>query len=322
MSKLSRTGDIVSDMTVTSSGAPRAWSVDRYLDDVLAPIGSTPQLEQMGLAQAWGRTLGRDIRAAIDVPRFDNSAMDGFGIAFVPDCPSRAFEVVADVPAGATAAQPPKPGKAVRIMTGAPIPPGVDTVVPLEDAAMEGTNVRFTRPVRQGQNVRLDGEDIRAGDLVVRRGTVLSARHLAAAAEHRLGRAARRTALSASAMPGTVRLSSGTNASGVTSPGARPVPPVVTMTSQPPATNSSTAARMPASSSGTIRHSSAVAPAPTSASDTTGPDMSCRSPRNDRSKTVITPAFIAAHTPHRNLGTTTGTSPQDVRTSCSSAVTP
>ncbi|MCL2316365.1 MAG: molybdopterin molybdotransferase MoeA, partial [Actinomycetia bacterium] len=152
-------------------------TVERYRERLLGRLGGWPRTETV--APALGRVLASDVVARVDVPRFANAAMDGFGFAYAGS--GDAYAVVGEVPAGTSSDAAVGPGQAVRIMTGAPVPPGVDTVVPLEDARTEGDVVRFVR-ARPGQHVRAAGEDVRRGDVVVRAGTRLSARHLAACA--------------------------------------------------------------------------------------------------------------------------------------------
>ena len=158
-------------------------TLDQYRERVLALRGTGwPRTVRLPLNEAAGRTLTEDGCARIDLPRFANSAMDGFGVAWRDDGQSRRWTVVADLPAGAAADTVLTAGQAVRIMTGAAVPPGVDTIVPLEDAVVEGDTVRFAQPVTPGRHIRAAGEDVQAGEVVLRAGTVLSARHLAAGA--------------------------------------------------------------------------------------------------------------------------------------------
>jgi len=162
-------------------------TVDQYRQHLLSLVDGWPKVESCDLAAAAGRTLAESVRAAQDLPPFANSAMDGFGIALGAAPTDRmvaAYQVVADLPAGRDPATggPVGPGQAVRIMTGAALAPGVDTVVPLEDAVVEADTVRFVAPVRLGQHIRAAGEDLAAGAEVLQPGTRLAPRHLAAAA--------------------------------------------------------------------------------------------------------------------------------------------
>jgi len=131
------------------------------------------------LAEARGRVLAADVHAPGDVPPFANSAMDGFAVraADVARAPV-ALTVVEDVPAGHVATKTVEAGAAIRIMTGAPLPPGADTVVRVEDTAADGNRVRILVPTAAGTAVRAAGCDVVAGSLVFGAGTVLTPAHL------------------------------------------------------------------------------------------------------------------------------------------------
>ena len=134
--------------------------------------------ERAPLAQALGRVAAEAIRAQEPVPPFTNSAMDGFALR-AADCSGASAASPARLPvagliqAGQAHCPPLGPGTACRIMTGAPLPEGADTVVPLEEARADAGWVDVTGPVRLGAHIRLAGEDIQAGGVVVAKGTVL-----------------------------------------------------------------------------------------------------------------------------------------------------
>jgi len=133
-------------------------------------------LERVPLREARGRVLGDDVRAARALPIFDNSAMDGYA-ARAAELPAT-VPVVGQVAAGQVMAEPVPPGVAIRILTGAPIPAGLDTVVIQEDAKVDGSQVALpASPV--GDNIRRAGEDIAAGDVAVTAGARLGAGELA-----------------------------------------------------------------------------------------------------------------------------------------------
>ncbi|HWQ08822.1 MAG TPA: gephyrin-like molybdotransferase Glp, partial [Holophaga sp.] len=112
------------------------------------------------------------------LPPFANSAMDGFAVRAADvasasrEHPAR-LKVVADKPAGNTAPCKVLPGTAVRIMTGAELPPGSEAVVPVEHTASTAREVEILRPIASGENLRFAGEDVRAGTRVLARGTLL-----------------------------------------------------------------------------------------------------------------------------------------------------
>lgn len=153
--------------------------VIRLIDERVAnlPHGPVPLLE------AGGRVLGLDAHAAVDVPAFRRSAMDGFAViaeetfGATPDDP-RPLKVAGESmparPADATVT----PGTCVRIMTGAPLPDGADAVVPVEQTETAGDEVRVTAPVTPGRHVGEVGEDIAKGTKVLRAGRKLKPQDL------------------------------------------------------------------------------------------------------------------------------------------------
>ena len=136
--------------------------------------------ETVPLARALGRVLAADVIATIDVPAHDNSAMDGYAFAGAALRTDAAIELrsVATVMAGAPLGGSVGPGECVRIMTGAVIPAGADTVAPLElcqvDERGDGVSVRIAPGViKAGENRRRQGEDLTRGKPVLRKGRVL-----------------------------------------------------------------------------------------------------------------------------------------------------
>jgi molybdopterin molybdotransferase len=107
------------------------------------------------------------------MPFYDNSAMDGFAVRAADCRPGGSLRVTGYIPAGGTATPAIGPGCAVRIMTGAPVPPGGDAVVPVEETEPRGDAVLLNEKVSPRQHIRYRGEDVRCGDTVVRAGTVI-----------------------------------------------------------------------------------------------------------------------------------------------------
>ena len=166
-------------------------SVDEHLATVLAAVHPLDLLT-VPLAEALGSTLRTGVRAAVDLPLFDNSAMDGFAVRFSdvasasPASPV-ALRVVADLPAGSSLDPAFGTGEAVRIMTGAPLPADADTVVPFEATAGGLTESLGTVRVREaprhiGAHIRRCGEDCAAGTELVPAGVELGPLQLAAIA--------------------------------------------------------------------------------------------------------------------------------------------
>lgn len=138
-------------------------------------------VETVALADARGRVSAGDIRASHPLPPFANAAMDGFALRGI-DLPARGkrrFGLVGEVFAGATSAPEVGEGQCVRITTGAPMPPGADTVVIKENVAVDGERVMVKAGEKAGANVREAGEDYAEGDLAFPAGTPLEAAQLA-----------------------------------------------------------------------------------------------------------------------------------------------
>ncbi len=150
---------------------------------ILAQVTRVTSPELIPVGRALGRVLADDLRAPFDVPPADNSAVDGYALAGadIPGLGSATLEVIADLPAGSVLGGVVKPGQAVRIMTGAPMPAGTDTVVPQELVERSGDRVKIPT-IAKGANVRLRGEDVRAGTVVIRSGAVLRPQELGLAA--------------------------------------------------------------------------------------------------------------------------------------------
>jgi molybdopterin molybdotransferase len=149
-------------------------SVQDGQNHILAQVTAVAPPEVIPLVDARGRVLAGDVRAPFDVPPADNSAVDGYAVtsADLPASGMRELEVVADLPAGSVFEGTLTPGRAVRIMTGAPMPAGADTVLPQEVVKRVGVRVSIP-PIAKGSNVRRRGEDVTSGMIVIERGTVL-----------------------------------------------------------------------------------------------------------------------------------------------------
>ena len=150
-----------------------AEALERVLSGV--PVLGT---ESVTLGEARARVLAEPVVAAREIPPWDNSSMDGYAVrardtdAASADRPV-VLEVVGEVTAGRVAVRALGPSEAYRILTGAPLPPGSDAVVPQEDVRRDGTQVTIRKPVDLGAYVRPRGEDIRPGDRILEPGTVL-----------------------------------------------------------------------------------------------------------------------------------------------------
>ncbi len=155
--------------------------VERLVTARVVPVNET---EVVDLANACGRVVASDVVAAVDLPPFDNAAVDGFAVHHADLAPSAEtrLAIVDRVMAGQSASRALSPGEAVRIFTGAPMPHGADTVFMQEDCRVEGGVVVVPSGLKAGANRRLAGEDIRSGSVALPAGRRLAPQHLALAA--------------------------------------------------------------------------------------------------------------------------------------------
>jgi molybdopterin molybdotransferase len=129
--------------------------------------------EHVAVLEAVGRVLAEGVVAPWDMPRWDNSAMDGYAVRAADAVAPAWLRIAGYIPAGSDPKEHVAAGTAARILTGAPVPAGADAVVPVEETEERDGNVLLTQPVRPGAHVRRKGEDIRAGETILRAGTVV-----------------------------------------------------------------------------------------------------------------------------------------------------
>jgi molybdopterin molybdotransferase len=141
----------------------------RRILDKVSPAG----VERVLLLDAAGRIIAADFAAPCDMPRWDNSAMDGFAVRSADCAPGVTLKVTDYIPAGVSSDAAVIQGCAARIMTGAPIPAGADAVVPFEETEEIEGSVSLLNPVKKGDHIRFRGEDVASGEPVVARGTLL-----------------------------------------------------------------------------------------------------------------------------------------------------
>ncbi len=137
---------------------------------VLETLQPLPAVE-VDLAGAFGQILAAPVHARWDLPPADNSAMDGFAFRCGDQTSGSRLRVVGFLPAGAVRDQPLAEDEAIRIMTGAPLPAGCDTVIPIEDVDTVDTHIIFRRSPEVGQHVRQQGEEFHRADLILSPGT-------------------------------------------------------------------------------------------------------------------------------------------------------
>ena len=154
-------------------------SVQDGQNQILRRLADSTPPEVVAVTRARDRVLAENLLAPFDVPPTDNSAVDGYAVASddVPAAKTRELDVVAEIMAGAVFDDTVAPGQAVRIMTGAPMPRGADTVYPQEVVERRGERLSVG-PISKGSNVRKRGEDIQAGTVAIERGTVLRPQEL------------------------------------------------------------------------------------------------------------------------------------------------
>ncbi|HKA80935.1 MAG TPA: gephyrin-like molybdotransferase Glp [Xanthobacteraceae bacterium] len=155
--------------------------VERIIRERVVPVA---EIERVPLNAANGRVVARDVAAPIDLPPFDNSAVDGYAVRHADLAAKRETQlVVAErVTAGRAARHALRAGEAVRIFTGAPMPSGADTVFMQEDVRADEKTVTVPPGLKPGANRRLKGEDVRAGSVVLPAGRRLAAQDVALAA--------------------------------------------------------------------------------------------------------------------------------------------
>lgn len=164
---------------------PSVISVEEAIERILSHI-DVLEPERRPILECLGQVLAEDVHSAIDVPPLDNSAMDGYAVRAedtqgATESSTRYLTVIGEVPAGSIPRQTVGPGTAIRIMTGAPLPEGADTIVQFEDtdevsrrsSGAHPGQIGIQRQTRRGRHVRLQGEDIARGSLVLKKGTVL-----------------------------------------------------------------------------------------------------------------------------------------------------
>jgi molybdopterin molybdotransferase len=155
--------------------------MERLIGERVTPVSET---ERVPLRGADGRVTATDIKAPVDLPPFDNSAVDGYAVrhADLKRDGDTKLAIAGRLTAGARADLVLKPGQTIRIFTGAAMPAGADTVFMQEDVTVDGDHVTVPKGLRPGANRRLAGEDVPKGNVVLPAGTVLEPQHVALAA--------------------------------------------------------------------------------------------------------------------------------------------
>jgi len=156
----------------------RLADMERLIGERITPVS---EIERVPLTAARSRVVARDVSAPVDLPPFDNSAVDGYAVRHAdldPNGDTR-LAIAGRLTAGANAGLAISPGQATRIFTGAAMPKGADTVFMQEDVTVDGGDVVVPKGLKLGANRRLTGEDVPKGQIVLPAGTVLEAQHVA-----------------------------------------------------------------------------------------------------------------------------------------------
>lgn len=161
--------------------------VEEALNTILNSVRGL-DTEVVRLTDSLGRTLAEDVFSNFDIPAFDNSGMDGYSlkssdtIGASPEIP-KTLKVIEELRAGIISSSEIKNGETIKIMTGAPIPLGADSVIMVEDTeksavSSQQSTVKIFKEVKAGENIRKAGEDIKRGELVIQKGSLLGPAHV------------------------------------------------------------------------------------------------------------------------------------------------
>jgi molybdopterin molybdotransferase len=157
---------------------------DVAMADLAARLDTVVGTERVSLVDAIGRVIAEDVVSDRHVPPHDNSAVDGYAV-FYADLAQNTetrLPITGRVAAGHPLGRDARPGEAVRIFTGAPMPDGMDTVFMEEDCVRDGDDVVLPHGLKHGANRRFAGEDVKSGDIIVTKGTRLRPQEIGLAA--------------------------------------------------------------------------------------------------------------------------------------------
>ena len=167
---------------------PGALRVDKAREAILSCLSPITKVESISIKQALGRVLAQDIVPKINVPAHDNSAMDGYAVRFSDLQKNSSLREIGTALAGKPFGGKLGAGECVRIMTGAVMPAGADTVVIQEVVKKEGERVTIPPGQKQAQNVRYAGEDLKVGVAVLKSGKLLAPADIGLIASLGIGR--------------------------------------------------------------------------------------------------------------------------------------
>ena len=169
-------------MTSCDTYAHGLMPVDDAIHELLGSVNVSEQIEVVGIGEALARVLAEDQAASINVPGFDNSAMDGYAIDIAALKSTHKIPLSQRIIAGDSAAEALSSGTCARIFTGAPIPPQANAVVMQEECEIKEEAgqkfIIFPKQVKLQQNIRPLGQDIKAGNIILEKGLKLRAQDL------------------------------------------------------------------------------------------------------------------------------------------------
>jgi molybdopterin molybdotransferase len=160
------------DLSSTSDYDPNSMPVEKAREHIRAFLSPVTAIERLNIRAALGRVLAEDVISPLNVPQHDNSAMDGFAVRYadLKADGETTLKIIGTAFAGKPYERALGPGQAVRIMTGAVIPAGADTVIQQERTKASGEQVAVMPVPKKGTNTRSAGEDLRAGEAALKRG--------------------------------------------------------------------------------------------------------------------------------------------------------
>lgn len=149
---------------------PQALTMDQAIQQIHQRLVPLQDVVQVPLRQSLHRILARDLISPLSVPGWDNSAMDGYAVRHQDLAHAAPLQVIHTLLAGANSMPTLQPGQAIRLMTGALIPPGADTVVMQEQVTLAEGHIRVNPGQQRGQHIRHAGEDLMQGAVALKRG--------------------------------------------------------------------------------------------------------------------------------------------------------
>ncbi|HIF9372613.1 TPA: molybdopterin molybdotransferase MoeA [Photobacterium damselae] len=158
--------------------APGLMPVETALDKILSQVTPLEATKTVALTDAMGYVLAQDVHSPINVPPFANSAMDGYAYRSADLVNANTLTLAGKAFAGVPFAGECQQGQCIRIMTGAELPKGADTVIMQEETTADGETITFHDKPKHGDNVRPIGDDVCQGDIVLAKGTRITAREM------------------------------------------------------------------------------------------------------------------------------------------------